>query len=151
MGFYSDDDFEPDISIGYLVKRVHQQAQVAMEPVFAREGLTFIQWHALISIHFGRGLTCAALARDLGYDKGATTRLIDVLETRGWVVRRREHEDRRMVALKLTPEGQGVAYRCRAGVIEAWNRWLADWPDSDIVETIATLQRLRATMEKVPA
>lgn len=150
MGFYSDADFHPDISVGYLAKRVHQMAAAGLEPLFAREGLTNIQWHALIAIHFGRGATPAALARDLSYDKGATTRLIDQLQARGWVMRAREHEDRRLVALKLTPAGEAMARKCRHLVFEAWNGWLRDWPDEDIADAIATLQRLRATLEKVP-
>ena len=151
MGFYSDADFLPDSSIGYLSKRIHQLAQAGLEPVFAAEGLTFVQWHALLSIYFGKGTTCAALARDLAYDKGATTRLIDALEARGWVTRTREDDDRRLVALKLTAKGEQVAHRCRTKVMDAWNGWLADWPQAEVAETIATLQRLRATMEKLPS
>lgn len=151
MSFYSDSDFMPDCSIGYLCKRVHQLAQVGLEPVFTAEGLTFVQWHALLSIHLERGLTCASLARDLAYDKGATTRLIDTLEARGWVARTRGHEDRRLIALKLTAEGERIAHRCRAQVMAAWNGWLGDWPKADVADTIATLQRLRAKMEQVAA
>lgn len=149
MGFYSDADFSPDCSIGYLSKRIYQLAQAGLEPVFATEGLTFVQWHALLSIYLGRGATSAALARDLAHDKGATTRLIDVLEARGWVTRHREHDDRRLVALKLTAEGDRVAHRCRGHVIAAWNGWLDDWPRADVTATIATLQRLRDRLEKV--
>ena len=151
MGFYSDADFQPDISLGYLSKRIHQLAQAGLEPMFAREGLSYVQWHALISIFFGRGLTSAALARDLAYDKGATTRLIDSLEKRGWVVRAREHDDRRLIALKLTDDGQRLAHRCRDMVIAAWNDWLGDWPDADIDAAVALLQRLRATLERKTA
>ena len=151
MGFYSTTDFMPDCSVGYLAKRVHQLTLAGLEPMFVREGLTFIQWHALVSIYFGRGGTSAALARDLSYDKGATTRLIDQLEARGWVTRSREHDDRRLVALKLTAEGERVAHHVRALVIEHWNTWLGDWPADEIEATIATLQRLRDQLEKVTA
>lgn len=151
MGFYSDADFRPDCSVGYLAKRVYQLTLAGLEPMFVREGLSFIQWHALISIYFGRGTTSAALARDLSYDKGATTRLIDQLELRGWVRRVREHDDRRLVALKLTGEGERVAHHVRGRVIEAWNRWLADWPDAEIANTVAMLQRLRDQLERVTA
>ncbi|HEU0044340.1 MarR family transcriptional regulator [Sphingomonas sp.] len=149
MGFYCDADFQPDVSVGYLAKRVHQLAQGGLEPLFAREGLTNVQWHALISIYFGRGTTSAKLARDLSYDKGATTRLIDQLELRGWVERARGQGDRRLVALKLTPTGEAVARKCRRLVVRAWNEWLSDWPEQDIVAAIAALQRLRGTLEQV--
>ena len=151
MGFYSDADFTPDISVGYLCRRVHQLAQEGLEPMFAREGLTYNQWHALISVYFARGITPATLARDLSYDKGATTRLIDQLEARGWMTRHREHDDRRLVALKLTAAGEELAHRLRHLVFEAWNKWLGDWPDDDIAAAIATLQRLRATLAKATA
>lgn len=147
MGYYSDIDYRPDSSVGFLCKRIDQLTQVGLQEVFAREGLTNVQWHALISIFFERGTTSAALARDLSYDKGATTRLIDQLEARGWVVRAREHDDRRLVALKLTEEGKAVALRARLGVIEAWNDWLGDWSHEDVAQTVATLQRLRRTLE----
>lgn len=150
MGFYSATDFQPDSSVGYLAKRVHQLALAGLEPAFAAEGLSYIQWHALVSIFYSRGETPAELARDLAHDKGATTRLLDVLETRGWIERERGRDDRRQVRLKLTPAGNEIALRGRDRVIEAWNAWLSDWPARDIEAAVAMLQRLRATLaEKV--
>lgn len=150
MQFYSATDFQPDCSVGYLAKRVHQLAQAGLEPVIAAEGLTFIQWHALVSIYYERGGTPVELARDLSYDKGATTRLLDVLEGRGWIERVRGQDDRRSIRLRLTPEGEAVAVRGRNQVIDAWNGWLADWPHDEIAAAVSTLQRLRETLaEKV--
>lgn len=144
-----DSRHEPEVSVGYLCKRVAQLSQAGLEPVFAREGLTGIQWQALVSIHFARGRTCATLARDLSYDKGATTRLIDQLEQRGWVVRSREHDDRRLIALKLTGEGERLARGTRAKVVDAWNSWLSDWTAGEVGQALEVLQRLRATLERV--
>ena len=146
MGFYSATDFQPDSSVGYLARRVHQLAQIGLEPVFAREGLTNIQWHALISIYFARGTTPIELARDLSYDKGATTRLLDTLETRGWVVRDRATGDRRSISLALTAAGEEVTQRTRLKLIDAWNGWLRDWPHDDVAAAVTTLQRLRDTL-----
>lgn len=148
MGFYSATHFEPDSSVGYLARRVHQLAQLGLEPVFAAQGLTNIQWHALISIYFARGTTPIELARDLSYDKGATTRLLDVLEAHGWVVRDRATGDRRSIRLALTPAGEEVTQRTRLKLIDAWNGWLSDWPNDDIAAGVATLQRLRDTLVK---
>ena len=147
MGFYSTTDFRPEVSLGYLARRVQQLAQTGLEPVCAAAGLSYLQWHALVSIHYGRGTTCAALARDLAYDKGATTRLVDVLEDKGWVRRARDGDDRRIVGLTLTAEGERLARDVRDDVIEAWNGWVEDWPAADLAAAIATLQRLHATLE----
>jgi DNA-binding MarR family transcriptional regulator len=146
MDFYADSEFVPDVSIGYLVRRAHQLGGAAMEPVFTAEGLTGMQWSALVSIHFQRGVTAADLARDLGHDKGAMTRLVDTLEERGWITRHRTAEDRRCVKLTLTEEGAAVALRCKRNVVTCWNRWLADWSETEVSTMIALLQKLRGTL-----
>lgn len=148
MGFYSTIDYQPDVSVGYLAKRVYQLAQAGLDAMLAAEGLSYMQWQALVSVHFGRGGTCVALARELAYDKGATTRLIDVLEGKGLVRRVRGGADRRIIALELTPAGEETARRCRLKVIGAWNGWLEGWSHDDVGEAIALLQRLRATLEE---
>ena len=146
MTFYAESNFEPDRSIGYLVRRAHQLGAAGLEPVFAAEGLTGTQWTALVSIWFGRGATAAELARDLGHDKGAMTRLIDQLEERGWVRRDRAAGDRRRIDLALTDEGIEVALRCKRRVVAFWNEWLGDWPEEDVVTLIALLQKPRGTL-----
>lgn len=147
MGFYSATEFKPEVSLGYLARRIQQLAQAGLEPVCAAEGLSYLQWHALVSIHHQRGKTSAALARDLAYDKGATTRLIDSLEARGWVQRERGAGDRRLVGLILTAEGERTAYEVRQKVIDAWNAWVEDWPAADLHQAVSVMQRLRATLE----
>ena len=148
--FYSDANFYPDQSIGYLVRVCHQLGSANLDQLFADEGLTHIQWSALISIYFGRGETCAALARDLAHDKGAMTRMIDAMEAKGWVERQRDRADRRLNNLTLTPEGVAVAHRCRAKLIACWNTWLHDWDEREIATFIAQLARLRHALEADP-
>jgi len=144
---YSHEEFNPDVSVGYLTKRIYQAALVGLEPIFAAEGITHLQWSALVSIWYERGLTCRALAHDLGHDKGATTRLVDSLEERGFIARDRDESDRRVINLVLSEEGQQVAHRCMRGVVNLWNGWLADWTPEDAARFIAYLQRLRTSLE----
>lgn len=151
MVFYREQEFEPECSIGYLVRRAHQLGGAGLEPIFLAEGLSGIQWSALVSIWFGRGRTAADLARDLGHDKGAMTRLIDAIEARGWVKRERTSEDRREIALVLTPAGEDVTLRCRARVVDCWNGWLVDWPHDEILQLIVLLQKLRGTLQVAEA
>lgn len=147
MRFYSADTFGPEMSIGYLVRRVHQLGQDRLAPLFEAEGLTGTHWSALVAVWHGR-TTCADVARELAYDKGATTRLMDTLEAKGWLERDRDLCDRRMVNLRLTPEGERVALRCRDHVIECWNGWLDDWQPGEVETLITLLGRLRDTLAK---
>ena len=145
---FTEANFVPDSSPGYLVRVINQMSMAGLEQALAGEGITATQWMAMVSLHFHFADTCAELARSLSHDKGAMTRLIDTLEERGWVERMRAADDRRVIRLALTPEGYDVAMRGRRKVIAAWNHWLADWSDEDVTGLVATLQRLRISMER---
>lgn len=150
MAFYSDSNFHPENSIGYLIRRSEQLGTAALEPVFAAYDITKTQWSALVALHFDRASTCAEIARDLGHDKGATTRVIDTLEERGWVIRTRGEEDRRVVRITMTPAGEAITAAVRDAVIAIWNDWLRDWKDSDVNDLIRLLGQLRDTLQQTP-
>ena len=150
MAYYDDVPFYPESSVGYLTHRVQQQSSAAMEPLFAREGITKTQWTALVSIGLDRATTCVDLARDLAHDKGAMTRLLDQLEERGLIARERSGEDRRYVRLALTEDGVAVTERCRRRVAECWNRWLDEFPTKEVDQVLATLRRLAQVIAAAP-
>jgi len=146
MSAYTPESFEPDRSIGYLVKRIHFDAMALVEPQFDGTDLTFTQFAALVSVVFGRGRTCAAMARELGHDMGATSRIIGVLEERGLLRRERDPDDRRIVNLQVTELGHERALAARQRLVEQWNDWLRDWSGDEVEALIAGLQRLRRTL-----
>ena len=147
MGFYTDANFLPESSIGYLLRVCQQHSLAALDRAIADEGISAMQWSALISIYFANVATCASLARDLAHDKGAMTRMIDALETRGLVERRRDAVDRRVINLSLTKEGEAMTMRCRARAIDLWNGLTTGWDDGEVEAIIAQLARLRQTLE----
>jgi DNA-binding MarR family transcriptional regulator len=151
MAFYESASFVPDISVGYLLRVTHQLSVAGLDHVFADEGMTAVQWQALLALNFGAASTCVELARHLSYDKGAMTRLVDQMEASGWIARQRDADDRRVIRLEMTEEGQAAARRCKERVLECWNSWLADWSHEEIAGLVAVLQKLRATLSEATA
>ncbi|MGR6329308.1 MarR family winged helix-turn-helix transcriptional regulator [Sphingomonas sp. XXL09] len=149
MPFYDESNYTPEQSLGYLVRRIHQLGTALLDPVFTAEGLTHAQWSAMMSIQFGRATSCVAIARDIAHDKGATTRLIDTLEERGFVVRTRAPDDRRTINLALTPTGTEVATRLLHQSMQLLNGWLDGWSQEEVATLIGQLQRLRDRMQAV--
>ncbi|WP_294235641.1 MarR family winged helix-turn-helix transcriptional regulator [uncultured Sphingomonas sp.] len=149
MTQHCPDPFDPERAVGYLTKRVFQLARIGVEPVFADEEVTHVQWSALMALQYGVGGTAAELARHLCHDTGATTRIVDTLEERGLIQRCRCTEDRRVVRLSLTDAGNVVSDRCKAKVVAQWNDWLADWSHEEIERFVGDLQRLRNKLETV--
>ncbi len=76
--------------------------QERIEGLFAEQGCTLQQWVVLMHLRDGLAITVADLCRDLHHNSGAMTRLIDQLESRNLIERRRNSEDRRVIELSLT-------------------------------------------------
>lgn len=147
MSFYDSDNFCPENSAGYLIRVCNQLGVALLDRAFADDGLTTMQWSVLIGIYFSTEPTCASLARDMSHDKGAMTRMIDVLEARGFVERVRSADDRRVVDLSLTPAGTAIMMRCRDIVIAQWNACFSNWSHEEVTGFLAQLHRLRRTLE----
>jgi DNA-binding MarR family transcriptional regulator len=145
--FYTDDDFVPRRSIGYLLKRSGKLISDQVEAEFKSGDLGFTQWIALIHLRHGMADNCAGLARALGHDSGATTRLVDQLEERGLLARSRSGSDRRVVKLTLTEAGAAVLARMTPQVVSLWNNLLEDFSHAEVETLISLLSRLTAVLE----
>lgn len=148
MAFYDRIPFTPESSVGYLTRRFYQTQVAALDPIFAAEGITITHWSALVYVYVRGTTNGAEIARDLFYDKGAMTRLLEVLDQRGLITRERNGGDRRCVDVALTDAGRALAERCRDRVTERWNDWLEGWPDEDVHQLLAWLERLRVRIER---
>jgi len=117
---------------------------------FADADLTLTHWIALLSLRDSVARTCSDIARHLGHDTGATTRLIDQLESRGLVLRRRDDNDRRIVNLTLTAAGRIASAELTPRVIQYWNDMLANFTAAEATTLIELLARLLTRMEAEP-
>lgn len=107
--FYRPDNYRPEESIGYLMRRILNAVAQEIESELEPAGLTNAQWVPLLKLYMGSASTVAELARGCQMDTGGTTRLLDRLEAKGLVRRTRSSEDRRVVNLELTDEGRAAA------------------------------------------
>ncbi|HLZ78118.1 MAG TPA: MarR family transcriptional regulator [Sphingomonas sp.] len=136
-------------SPGRLMRRIDKLMASFVESRFDTHDVSFQQWVALKVIRDGVARSAGELARELGNTTGATTRLIDVLEARGLLERDRGSADRRVVQLVLTEEGEASILALQPPVVDAWNKVLADFEQSEIDALVVTLIRLLAVVERV--
>ena len=125
--FYVADGYCAEESVGYMVKRVGASIVQQVEKRLESHDLTMAQWMPLFKIKLKDGMvtTVVELARDLQSDVGATTRLLDRLEKKELCRRVRSTEDRRVVKIELTDEGQAVAKKVEGVLAETLNDHLA--------------------------
>ncbi|MEZ5565858.1 MAG: MarR family winged helix-turn-helix transcriptional regulator [Gammaproteobacteria bacterium] len=148
--YYRSNTYTARKSVGYLVRRVNNLMMPHAQARFADQELTFTHWIALMSLRDDIACTCSDIARHLGHDTGATTRLIDQLEARGLVARRRDDADRRVVNLTLTDEGHAVATELMPRTVSFWNDMLADFTPTEAGTLVELLTRLLIRMEAEP-
>jgi DNA-binding MarR family transcriptional regulator len=149
--FYDVETFAPRVSIGYLLRRVGKLSTARIEAAFTGRDISFTQWIVLALVSSEIADTCTALARDMDHDSGAMTRLIDQLEERGLVVRKRVEGDRRVSKLSITDAGQELAKTLLASVVGVWNEIVAELDPTETRQLIATLTKLLDRLETLEA
>ncbi len=142
IAYYTGETYAVDDSYGYLVRRLHASLQRHMERRVQSLDLTALQWGPLLLIAQGKGDTAAALARALDIDTGAVTRMIDRLERKGLVQRRRSTHDRRLVHLALTAEGKHAIGLVPFAIAEVLNLHLAGFSDREVRQLKRFLSRM---------
>jgi len=93
-------------------------------------------------------LDVASLADRLGVTPSAATRLIDGLESNGWVERRRDDKDRRRIELALTGPGRREAERLHASTEKAIEAVLDGVPAAKRAQVTESVRLLRQAVEK---
>jgi DNA-binding MarR family transcriptional regulator len=140
--FYQAGGYCTEDSVAYLMKRVLasfiQQAELRLEP----HDLTHAQWQPLFKLRQGKSTPVADLARELQMDAGAMTRLHDRLEKKGMCKRVRSTEDRRVVNVELTAEGEAAALLVPGVLSEVLNAHLAGFSKTEWQALMGYLRRM---------
>src|ERR1700730_3567181 len=101
-------------TLGFMILRAQRLMSQQLERAFATVGLNVQQHVGLQLIYEGLANGPSDIAKACGFDTGSTTRLVDQLADKGFVVRMRDGADRRQVSLALTAEGRAAAEAAQA-------------------------------------
>jgi DNA-binding MarR family transcriptional regulator len=146
---YRPDSFHLRDSIGYLMKRSQRLMQERIEGLFEQQGFTLQQWVVLMYLRDGLAVTISDICRDLHHDSGAMTRLVDQLEARKLIERRRSADDRRVVELSLTDAGAAVLDTLVPTACDALNTALDGFTRDEVKLLQSMLRRLLGRLEEL--
>jgi len=131
----------------FLLKRLG--FAVKEKTMEAYEGTGLHPYHHAILLVLGEGSreTQGAIADALGYDRGQLVGLLDELEERGLVERRRDPNDRRRHLVSLTPDGKRALKKLRALSLRIEDDFLSPLSEAERTKLHALLLRLAQTHE----
>jgi len=127
--------------LGYRLRR----AQQAVFRDFAASVRDLSPGHTgmLMLVDANPGVTQSRLARAVGLDRSTMVGVLDLLETRGWVARRRG-EDRRTNGLSLTSAGRAVLRRARRSIAAHEKRVARGLTPAERIVLLGLLEKLCA-------
>jgi DNA-binding MarR family transcriptional regulator len=147
--FYRPENYKAKSAVSYPVRRAHNLLTPKLEELFEDHGFTFTQWAVLMHLRDGLADTAADIARSFHHDGGAMTRILDQLEARMLVERKRCSEDRRVVRLKLTPEGSRTVEALIPFVADFLNRVVEDFTREEAEALVRLMTKLIVRLESM--
>ena len=130
--------------LGYRLRRaqgaVHRDYMAAVGGLKLTQKQTATLW----LIDANPGVSQVAVAAALGMDRATMMAVINRLEARGLVGRRRSTTDRRRQELNLTAAGEKALHKVKARIVEHENRFKSLFEPAELAALLSALQKFRA-------
>jgi len=101
-------DYSELARVARLLHRSHTLFMDAMDRELAPHGLTAAQYTIWSILATGRAEFATEICKEISYDPGAMTRMLDRLEQKGLLRRIYSRENRRKLKLELTERGRAA-------------------------------------------
>ena len=133
---------------GHLIRRAQQLAvAIFMEETTAFDA-TPVQFAILNALIDDPGEDQITLSNRVAFDAATFGSVIGRIESKGWVTREADPEDKRRKLLWITPDGEKVALSMKRAVAKAQQRIVAPLDAAERTQLSALLSKLIAGHEK---
>jgi DNA-binding MarR family transcriptional regulator len=134
-------------STTFLLKRLGFSAKERGMKAYEEEGLHPYHYAILLTLDEGPHENQGSIADALGYDRGQLVGLLDELEERGLIERRRDPEDRRRHLVDMTADGKRALRRLRTVARDLEDEFLEPLTDAERRQLHTLLLKLAAKHE----
>jgi DNA-binding MarR family transcriptional regulator len=129
--------------LGYRLRRAQGAMHRAYMAAVAGLDLTQKQTATLWLIHGNPGVAQVSVAAALGMDRATMMALVDRLEERGLVIRKKSSTDRRRQELYATPAGEKMLRKVKARIATHEARFKALFTPGELSALLSALQKFQ--------
>jgi DNA-binding MarR family transcriptional regulator len=141
-------EWQAELSISRLF-RTSIRLQTAFDRCFSQFGMTAQEAAVLVHCSEEGETSAGKLAKAMRRDKGKITRFVDRLEASGFVSRRNDPRDHRLLIIRATGKGRRLAPQLRVRFEEVRSQFFAGVLNVDIDKLEAVLSQLHANAERL--
>jgi DNA-binding MarR family transcriptional regulator len=138
---YDPKRFNPKKGVGGLLSRVKMNLSEALDVELQPFDISVAQYVILVSLAHGAD-SSSDICKNMSYDPGAMTRMLDRLERKKLITRVRCSEDRRVARLALTEAGKAVYPKLVERAAMVLNRKLRGFSPAEVRQLEDLLQRM---------
>jgi len=145
------DDRSPDSVLPEVLEELNQISFRDFQGALKRwhqGSLSLIHLNVLMMLRFNGPQTMSRLAETLDVSVASATGIIDRMEHKGVIERRRNDEDRRVVEVHVTDEGRAVFSQIQAERQSRMTQMLSVVPEEDLAALLRGLRAIREAREK---
>ena len=128
------------------IRKIIRATDIHSRQLTKTVGLTAPQLLVLQAIQTLGAVAISRLSSEVSLSQATVTTIIDRLEKRGYVARRRSDQDKRVVHALLTDAGRDVVERAPVPLQEAFSTRFEQLQDYEQSQILAALQRVAAMM-----
>jgi len=149
VSIYDSENYEPCKCVAHVLGQVRAELLAALDRELTTDkhvadiGVTAAQFIVMTRLATAdRRKSASDLCKEMSYDAGAMTRMIDRLESKGLIRRARCPQDRRLVYLEMTEQGRAAYPRLREISMSIQNRFLRGFSRADARQLEGLLGRM---------
>lgn len=134
--------------LGDLWRAVNREMHERFRSAFRGSNLNFGALIPLRHIYKQPGVTVSELARQAGVVKSHVSKLVDQLVKEGYVEKRSDPADQRLLRVYVTPKGTAVMTEMEARATTAWSAIMDVLNEDELAEVERGLRTLTAALER---
>lgn len=136
-----------DLRILRSLRRIIRSVDLHSRKLFMQRNITGPQLACLLAVNEHGQLTASSLAREVHLSPSTIVGILDRLEQKALVERHRSSQDRRVVIIKITQAGRGLADAAPSPLQETLANSLRSLPEIEQVSITLSLEKIVALLE----